>query len=180
MATMKKAHPRPTFAHERSPPLARDEVDIYISLSLSIYIYIYIYTHICMSIYIYIHICIYLSLYIYIYTHTHVYHVFSCPRCKAPASATPWSRTARPVPLIIIICITITPPCHILPPSEIDWRLFGLFLQARKATIYFTALAGRVEYGNYVTIIILCLNCVTVLLRVSILSILSPNYHTII
>ena len=39
--------------------------------------------------------------------------------------------------------------CHILPPSEIPWRLFLAVLQAQKGNVYFTLLAGRVEYGNY-------------------------------
>ena len=41
------------------------------------------------------------------------------------------------------------PPCHILPPSEIPWRLFLAVLQAQKGYIYFTEVAERVEYGNY-------------------------------
>ena len=40
--------------------------------------------------------------------------------------------------------------CHILPPSEIDLGLCSLFLQAQKGNTYFTELAARVEYGNYV------------------------------
>ena len=40
--------------------------------------------------------------------------------------------------------------CHFLPPSEIYSGLCLLFLQARKGNVYFTLLAGRVEYGNYV------------------------------
>ena len=44
--------------------------------------------------------------------------------------------------------------CHILPPSEIDLRCLGLILQAQEGNIYFTELAERVEYGNYVIIII--------------------------
>ena len=39
--------------------------------------------------------------------------------------------------------------CHILPPSEIPWRLFLAVLQAQKENTYFTELAERVEYGNY-------------------------------
>ena len=39
--------------------------------------------------------------------------------------------------------------CHILPPSEIPWRLFLAALQAQKGNIYFTELAERVEYCNY-------------------------------
>ena len=39
--------------------------------------------------------------------------------------------------------------CHILPPSEIPWRLFLAVLQAQKGNTYFTELAERVEYGNY-------------------------------
>ena len=41
------------------------------------------------------------------------------------------------------------PPCHMLPPSEIPWRLFLAVLQAQKGNTYFTELAERVEYGNY-------------------------------
>ena len=48
----------------------------------------------------------------------------------------------------------LTPPCHILPPSEIPWRLFLTVLQAQKGSTYFTELAERVEYGNYVTCVI--------------------------
>lgn len=33
--------------------------------------------------------------------------------------------------------------------SEIDWGLFGLFLQAWRGNAYFTELAERVERGNY-------------------------------
>ena len=42
------------------------------------------------------------------------------------------------------------PPCHSLPPSEIDWGLLDcLLLQAQEGNIYFTELAERVESGNY-------------------------------
>ena len=44
----------------------------------------------------------------------------------------------------------IYPTRHILPPSEIDLGLFLAVLQAQEGTIYFTELAERVEYGNYV------------------------------
>ena len=46
----------------------------------------------------------------------------------------------------------VSPPCHILPPSEIPWRLFLAVLQAQKGNTYFTELAERVEYGNYVSL----------------------------
>ena len=45
---------------------------------------------------------------------------------------------------------TLKPPCHILPPSEIPWRLFLAVLQAQEGNTYFTELAERVEYGKYV------------------------------
>ena len=38
----------------------------------------------------------------------------------------------------------------ILPPSEIPGRLFLAVLQAQKGNTYFTELAERVEYDNYV------------------------------
>ena len=43
--------------------------------------------------------------------------------------------------------------CHILPPSEIDLGLRLAAFAAREGNIYFTELAERVEYGNYVIII---------------------------
>ena len=39
---------------------------------------------------------------------------------------------------------------HILHPSEIDLGLCLVVLQAQKGNTYFTELAERVEYGNYV------------------------------
>ena len=48
-----------------------------------------------------------------------------------------------------IIIIALIHNCHILPPSEIPWRLFLAVLHAQKGDTYFTELAERVEYGNY-------------------------------
>ena len=61
------------------------------------------------------------------------------------------------VMIIIVIVTTVIgnsnsksiPPCHILPPSEIPWRLFLAVLQAQKGNTYFTELAERAENGNY-------------------------------
>ena len=39
---------------------------------------------------------------------------------------------------------------HILPPSEIDLELCWAVLQAQEGNTYFTELAERAEYGNYV------------------------------
>ena len=50
----------------------------------------------------------------------------------------------------MIIIIIIIHSRHILPPSEIDGGCFWLRLQAQEGNIYFTELAERVEYGNYV------------------------------
>ena len=40
--------------------------------------------------------------------------------------------------------------CHILPPSEIDLGLFLAAFAVQEGDTYFTELAERVEYGNYV------------------------------
>ena len=39
--------------------------------------------------------------------------------------------------------------CHILPPSEVDLGLCLAAFAGSEGNIYFTELAGRVEYGNY-------------------------------
>ena len=56
---------------------------------------------------------------------------------------------------IIIVIVISSPYLPYSTPSEIGLGLFSLFLQAQEGNIYFTELAERVEYGNYVISILI-------------------------
>ena len=64
---------------------------------------------------------------------------------------------------MILICVLIILAIF-YPPLKQIWGCVWLFLQAQEGHIYFTELAERVEYGNYVTGISHSI-CTTVLLN---------------
>ena len=87
-----------------------------------------------------IYICVYIYIYIYIYPSAARDDGCRAPLLSAEGGCSPASAGCH-------ARRSLRHTCRILPPSEID---LGLCLQAQEGNIYFTELAERVEYDNYV------------------------------
>ena len=106
---------------------AEEDLLLFTCVCVCIYIYIYIYSNIC--IYIYIYICV----------------------LRADRRLSVSLFASHVVVLLSLYCLCMRYILAIFdPPLKQIWGCLWLCLQAQEGNIYFTELAERVEYGNYV------------------------------